>query len=257
MPPLPLGLTPAHFLILALAAFLTGGAKTGLSGIGILAVPLFASVFDPFRSAALLLPVLIVCDGVAVLAWRRHGDQKLLWPLVPWVLAGTACCALLLWLAGKPHSPLAPLSTHLKPILGVLVLSMLALSVWKKGIEDWLREHPHAGPATGLVAGVATTLNAAGPVMNLYLLAQKLPKAAFVGTGAWFFLLINVIKLPILGMATGTLTLDTLWLTLLLAPFALLGCGLGFLLVKRIPERAFQVTVRVLVLAAGVKLVVG
>ncbi len=253
----PLNLSPAHFSLLFLAAFLIGNAKTGLSGIGILAVPLFASVFEPFRSAGLLLPTLIVADTVAVIVWRRHGDKRLLWPMVPWVLLGIGACALVLWLAKQPHSFLAPLSTHLKPILGLLVLLMLALSVWKQNIETWLREHPHAKPVTGVVAGIATTLNAAGPVMNLYLLAQKLPKAAFVGTGAWFFLLINCLKLPLIGAATDTLHWSTLWLTLALAPAVLLGCGVGFVLVKKIPERAFQITVRIMVLVAGVKLVVG
>ncbi|MEN9360545.1 MAG: hypothetical protein RL095_2080 [Verrucomicrobiota bacterium] len=252
---LPFHLSPLDFLLLALAAFLIGGAKTGLSGIGILAVPIFASVFDPFTSAGLLLPVLIVADVTAVIAWRRHGDQRRLWPLVPWVLAGTAICSYVLWQAHQENSPLAFLDRHLRPMLGILILVMLALSIWKKGVEDWLREHPHAAPATGFVAGVATTMNAAGPVMNLYLLAQKLPKEAFVGTGVWFFLVLNCAKVPILGVATGTLKLDTLELTLLLTPAVLLGCWLGFLLVKRIPEKGFNVAVRALVFLAGVKLV--
>ena len=49
--------------------------------------------------------------------------------------------------------------------------------------------------------------NAAGPVIGLYLLAVALPKESFVGTGAWFFLLINLIKVPFslqLGLITRT-----------------------------------------------------
>lgn len=255
MPPLPFHLEPTQFLLLVVAAFFIGGAKTGLSGIGILAVPIFASVFDPFTSAGLLLPTLIVADVTAVIAWRRHGDQKKLWPMVPWVLAGTAICSYVLWLGHQENSRLAFFDHYLKQLLGLLILAMLGLSIWKNGIEEWLRDHPHAAPATGFVAGVATTMNAAGPVMNLYLLAQKLPKEAFVGTGAWFFLVLNCAKVPILGVATHTLTLETLWLTLALAPAVLLGCWLGFILVKKIPEKGFQISVRILVLIAGLKLV--
>lgn len=254
---LPFDLSPAHFALLLLAAFLIGSAKMGLSGIGILAVPIFASIFEPFRSAALLLPTLVVADAVAVIAWRRHGDKRLLWPMVPWVLLGIGLCTGLLWWANRPDSPLATLASNLKPILGFLILLMLALSIWKQSIATWLREHPKAKSITGVVAGIATTLNAAGPVMILYLLAQRLPKAAFIGTGAWFFLLINCLKIPLIGAATDTLHWNTLWLTLTLAPAVLLGCGAGFVLVKKIPERAFQITVRVMVLVAGVKLMVG
>lgn len=251
---MPFELTAGHFAILALAAFLVGGAKTGLSGIGILAVPLFAMVFTPFQSAGLLLPVLVVADGVAVAAWRRHGDQKMLWPLVPWVLAGVLAASGVLYLAAQPGSALAGINTHLSRILGVLILAMLALSMAKKGVEDWIRDHPHAAPATGLLAGVATSLNAAGPVMNLYLLAKRLPKEAFVGIGAWFFLVVNAIKILIVCPASGTFTLQNAWLALTLTPFVLAGCWAGFTLVKRLPERSFQPVVRLFILAAAVRM---
>jgi len=49
----------------------------------------------------------------------------------------------------------------------------------------------------GMTAGVTTMLaNAAGPVMTAYLLAMRLPKHEFIGTGAWYFLMINCLKVP-------------------------------------------------------------
>ena len=38
--------------------------------------------------------------------------------------------------------------------------------------------------------------NAAGPVMSLYLLTARLDKLKFLGTAPWFFLLVNLFKVP-------------------------------------------------------------
>ena len=40
------------------------------------------------------------------------------------------------------------------------------------------------------------TANAAGPVMTLYLSAAGIDKRRFVGTSAWFFLIVNLAKVP-------------------------------------------------------------
>ncbi len=92
----------------------------------------------------------------------------------------------------------------------------------------------------GLLAGVATMLaNAAGPVMALYFVAVSLPKLELVGTSAWFFLVINAIKIPFsawLGLIDG----GTLALNAALAPLIVAGFFVGRWLVARIPQRAFD-----------------
>ena len=47
--------------------------------------------------------------------------------------------------------------------------------------------------------------NAAGPIMSLYLLAMRLPKEAFIGTGAWYFFILNCFKVPI-SVGQGLIT---------------------------------------------------
>ena len=65
----------------------------------------------------------------------------------------------------------------------------------------------------GASAGFATTVaNAAGPVMNLYLLARRLPKHEFVATGAWFFFAVNLSSSPstrVTGSSIGARSLST------------------------------------------------
>jgi uncharacterized membrane protein YfcA len=95
--------------------------------------------------------------------------------------------------------------------------------------------------------------NAAGPVMIIYLLAIGLPKLAFIGTGAWFFMLVNLCKVPLsaeLGLITrSSLQLDAV-LVLALVPGALLGPRI----VHRINQRVFENMALILTLASVVRL---
>ena len=94
-----------------------------------------------------------------------------------------------------------------------------------------------------MVAGFATTLaNAAGPVMNLYLLARRLPKQQFIATGAWFFLVINLSKLPIYA-GHGLIHTRSLLFDLVLVPPVLLGAAIGRRVAARLPQQTFELLV--------------
>ena len=95
--------------------------------------------------------------------------------------------------------------------------------------------------------------NAAGPVMALYLLAVALPKDAFVGTSAWFFLLINCIKVPF-SAQLGLISVPTLAFNALLVPVIVSGLFLGRTLVARIPQKIFDTLVLVFAAVAAAKL---
>ena len=48
------------------------------------------------------------------------------------------------------------------------------------------------------MAGFGTTVgNAAGPIMGIYLIMMGFDKKQLMGSGAWFFLIVNTSKLPI------------------------------------------------------------
>ena len=78
-----------------------------------------------------------------------------------------------------------------------LVLVVMLLSQWR-GKENMLMSHWWYSPLFGLLGGFTTMIgNAAGPVMAIYLQSIRMPKLAFVGTNAWFFLCVNYLKLPL------------------------------------------------------------
>src|SRR5690606_34095110 len=94
--------------------------------------------------------------------------------------------------------------------------------------------------AMGGVSGVATMLaNAAGPIMALYFLAINVPKYAFVGTAATFFLIINVFKVPF-SASLGLIDTGSLLFNAVLMPFVVAGTFLGRWLIGIIPQGLFE-----------------
>jgi uncharacterized membrane protein YfcA len=219
----------------ALSAFSVGVAKTGMPGLGILAVPLMVlAVGDARLAAGWLLPILCCADLFAIYYWRRHAAAGKLFALAPWVLAGVCGGAFVLTLPER----------NLRPLVGGIIFAMLCLYLWRRYRSDVM---PPANPLLyGVAAGFATTVaNAAGPVMSLYLLSKRLPKEEFVATGAWFFFFINLIKLPIY-VWQDLISHRSLWFGLAMFPAVLTGALAGRWLVSRIPPRVFESSVIVL-----------
>ena len=126
-------------------------------------------------------------------------------------------------------------------LVAVTVLAMLAIYILRR-IRPSAMRTTHGAPY-GVAAGFATTVaNAAGPVMSLYLLSQKLTKEEFVAMGAWFFFAINLTKLPIYAWH-GLLTPTSLAFDALLLPAVVAGAVVGRWVVHRIPQRAFEIAV--------------
>ena len=105
-----------------------------------------------------------------------------------------------------------------------------------------------------MAAGFATTVaNAAGPVMNLYLLTKQLPKEEFIATGAWFFFVINLAKIPIYAWH-GLFSRTSLIFDAVLVPAVLLGALAGRWLLGRIPPNVFEALVIMMTAASTILL---
>lgn len=231
-----------------LGAMLIGISKTGLPGVGILAVPLFAALIPARLSTGVVLPLLILADVFAVAIYRRHAQWAYLLRIAPWTVVGILLGYL--WMGRIDDR-------QLQPIIGVIVLLLLALNAWRRHRtvgELPVPKHPAVAGLIGVLAGVTTMLaNAAGPIMIVYLLAMRLPKTVFIGTGAWYFFLLNLFKVPF-SVHLGLIRPDTLQLNLILAPAIVAGALLGVTLARKLPERAFARAVEVLALVGALRL---
>ncbi|MGH9659996.1 MAG: TSUP family transporter [Bryobacteraceae bacterium] len=232
-------LAPWQWIVGALCAFQIGVAKTGVPGFATLVVPvMILTVGDARRSAGWLLPILCVADLFAIFYWRRHAAARRLFALAPWVLAGIAAGAAALALDER----------ILRPLVGAIILAMLAAYLWRRFQPDSAIA-PH-NAAYGIAAGFATTVaNAAGPVMNLYLLSKRLPKEEFVATGAWFFFFVNLSKLPIY-IYYGLFSAASLAFDALMIPAVLAGALAGRSLLHLLPPRVFETVVIALTAAS-------
>lgn len=240
----------AHQWILAsLAALSVGLAKSGFAGIGIVAVLLMASLFPARESTGALLPLLIAGDVFAVLAFRKHAQWRHVVRLLPPALVGVVIG----WKLMRHIT-----DANFRPVLGWIVLVMVVLEIFRRTRPTLFEQVPHSrwfAWAIGGGAGIATMLaNAAGPVMTLYLLAVNLPKLQFVGTSAYFFLIVNVSKVPFsqnLGLISPTsLTLDAA-----LVPFVAFGILGGRYLIRYVPERVFVALVLLFAAMAALRLI--
>ena len=128
-------------------------------------------------------------------------------------------------------------------MIGGIILLMLVLQLIREFKKEFLEHLPDSKVfrwITCVLIGVSTMLaNAAGPVIQLYLLSRRLPKMEMIGIGARFFLLINIIKVPINGQL-NLITSETLMENLKLAPGIVAGIYIGKWMLLKVPQRAFE-----------------
>ena len=245
---MPLDLT--GWLIAGLCAVLIGISKTGLPGVGILIVPLMASILPAKASTGVILPMLIFADIFAVAYYKRHAVWPHIAKLLPWALLGI----LIGWYCMDKIT-----DRQLKPIMGAIVLAMLALHLVRLRITDHNTPIPNQwyfAAFLGLLAGITTMMaNAAGPIMIIYLLAMRLDKNEFMGTGAWYFLILNCIKVPF-SYQLGLITPGSLTFNLMLFPLIVVGVIAGIFFLKKIPQKAFNLLVQLLTAAAALNMLI-
>jgi uncharacterized membrane protein YfcA len=190
--------------------------------------------------------MLCVGDIFAVTYYHRHADWGHVRRLMPWAVAG-----ILVALTVGAALPERLFSR----MLALIVLIGVAVMVWRELRGSRLRI-PSSGwfPALMGLAGGFTTMigNAAGPVMSLYLLSMRLPRDTFIGTAAWFFMIVNLLKLPLHAFVWRTITPRSLAFDALMIPAIAAGAWAGVTLVRHIPERAYRwFIIAATVLAAG------
>jgi hypothetical protein len=207
-----------------------------------------ASVIPARASTGLILPLLIVGDFLAVGYYRRRAVWPHLMKLLPCGAVGV-----LIGYRLMAHVN----DRQLRPLIGVIILALLAFSAWRSRKSAGEMDVPRGwtfAVVMGLCAGITTMMaNAAGPIMIAYLLAMRLPKEEFIGTGAWYFLIVNLFKVPF-SADLGLITPASLRFNLALLPAVVAGAALGVLVARRISGKTFNVTVQVLALAGALKL---
>ncbi|MER5768123.1 sulfite exporter TauE/SafE family protein [Streptomyces sp. NPDC001985] len=231
---------------LAFAAVLVGFSKTAVSGANTISLAIFAAVLPARESTGVLLPILIAGDLVAVAVYRHHTHWPTLLRLFPAVAAGVvAGTGFLFWADDRA----------VRVSIGAILLLMAGVTGWRH--RPGTGEAPTAGEGDpgrlkarsyGVLGGFTTMVaNAGGPVMSLYLLSAGFRKLGFLGTSAWFFLIVNTSKVPF-SVGLGLIDRRSLLLDAALVLLVLPGAWLG----KRCADRIDQLLFDRLVIGATV-----
>lgn len=266
------------WLLLVVAAVCIGFDKSFLPGAGILGIGVLAAVIPARQASGITLALIIVADWVAIWAYRKDVDWRALLRLLPNIVVGVVLGSGFLLIADDAVT---------KRTIGVIILVFVTINliamarnrrrssteggqpVSEQVVAD--DQEPSAGvpggsahtrwisPKSlvfGVMAGFATMVaNAAGPITSLYFLSEGFAVVRFLGTTAWMFLILNLIKLPFslgLGMLTGTDLLPVA----LMVPVIVATVVVGRQLARRVDRRVFTALVLVLSAAAGVILLV-
>jgi len=214
-----------------------------------MAVPLMAMVFGGQLSSGIMLPMLCLADAMGVWYYRRHASWPHLKKLFPWAVIGIIIGTLV----GKY------IDDHMfRIIMACIILASVSTMIWlerghKEDVPDFFWFAVLMGIAGGFTSMVG---NLAGAVMAVYFLSMRLPKQIYIGTTAWFFMVINWFKVPFHVMAWHTIIWDTLYLAVLSLPVILLGAFLGIHLVRIIPEKYYRWFIISMTLLAAIMMLV-
>jgi hypothetical protein len=192
--------------VVCLAIFLIGVTKSGFgAGAAFIIAPLTAIGMrhvDPRgggqATLPLLLPLLMVGDLIAIWQYRRQFSMRIIGRLAVGTLIGIAAgTALLSWFMSRKDLSAALINLVIG-LESVILVSLQWYRQWRAthGVPQY---RPSIGKSTavGAFAGLSSTLaHAAGPIVALHLLPQRLERGVFVGTCAVYFFLVNSAKLP-------------------------------------------------------------
>ena len=249
-------LLPDHsalFWISAICAVtMVGISKAGFgAGVGVISTPLMALTIPVSDAAALLLPLLVICDVVAVYSYGMGFHRRSIKVLVPGAIIGIAVGGFFFgYFIGMDHV--------MRVGIGVLAILFVIFQAARAYIMGALKEHrPHAaeGLLMGAVSGFTSTLaHAGGPPLAVYLLPQRLTPALYVGTSVIFFAVTNALKLiPYWGL--GMLKVGDITTIVFLAPLTYVGVKLGLYLNNRVSPKWFNRVVYGVLFVSGLDLI--
>ena len=234
------------YLTASIGVILFGISKGGFAGpIAILAIPIMALSMSPITAAAILLPVLLIMDIVAMYIYWKKWDLKNIKIIIPPALLGI----LIGTLTFKYSS-----DDSIRIIIGCIALIFILLSFLQQN-NKFVKPTKNKGIFWSLIGGYTSfIIHSGGTPVNFFLLPQKLDKTVYVATMTLAFLIINTVKL-IPYYYLDQLIFSNLRNSLLLSPLAPISIYLGYYLHKKVNEKTFYFFIYLFLGLGGIKLI--
>lgn len=237
---------PLFYLCAIPAVLIFGIAKGGFGGsIAVVSVPLMALVISPIKAAAIMLPVLIIMDIVALWSFRGQWHKTNLTYLIPSAVIGIIVGALYFHYLSEDA---------VRILIATIAIAFTLNYLIKRGHQKPTQPSILQGSLWGSIAGFTSFgIHAGGTPVQLYLLPQNLDKTILMGTMAVFFAVINAIKIIPYAML-GQLDGSNLMTSLVLAPLAPIGVRLGYFLHNKASQATIINLCYIFLAVAGLKL---
>ncbi len=236
------------FISVVPAIILYGIAKSGLGGsISLISVPLMTLVMPLNQALAIILPILIFSDIIAVYRFRREFDFSTLKIMIPFAAFGIIFGYFTFTFFSEE------LLKFIVGIMGFLFAGHYFVFKKKKIIPT--KKNIFKGALCSSIAGFTSfCVHAGGTPTSIYLLPLRLKKEIYVGTRIIFFTFVNLIKLP-LYVYLSMVNLETFSHSLMLMPLAIIGIFIGYRILKIIEENLFYNIIYTLILVTSSKLI--
>ena len=237
---------PVFYLFAVPAVFALGLSKGGFAGVGLLATPLVSVYLHPLEAAALLLPILICQDIIAVWWYRHDWDAWNLKVLLPGAVIGMGIG----WFLATRVS-----GDAIRLMVGFIGIAFVAHAWLRKGPIEPQKKTAASGVFWGGVSGFTSFLTqGGGPPYSVHVLPQRLAKLTLVGTTTIFFAVVNALKIGPY-FALGQFSLENFMTSVVLLPLAVVTNFLGIWLVRVTPTELFYRIAYVLVLLVSLVLI--
>ncbi|HDZ05444.1 hypothetical protein LCGC14_0070920 [marine sediment metagenome] len=232
-------ITPTAWILAYGATFIVGLSKAGIKGIAVLNVTLMALAFGAKESTGMVVPLLILADILSVIYYNKYTQWKYVFKVLPWMIVGV--------LIGVVIGKDLPEKFFKIGMATIIIITLFMMVYWDRKKDKNVPSHWTFAGSIGTIAGITTMVgNLAGAFSNIYFLAMRLPKNHFIGTAAWLFLIVNIIKLPFHFFVWKTISTESLTLNLILLPGILLGFFVGVRFIKFIKDAFFRKMIMVL-----------
>ena len=236
------------FLCVVPAIILYGIAKSGLGGsITLISIPLMTVVMPLGQALAIVLPILILSDMVAVYKFRKNFDAETLKLLVPSAAIG-------IFIGSTTFMYFS--ESLLKFIIGLMGFLFAGhYFLFKAKVIIPLKKSYIKGGVCSVISGFTSfCVHAGGTPLSVYLLPLRMKKEVYVGTRIIFFTCLNLMKFPFY-INLSIVTLESFKQSLLLFPLAVIGIGIGYQILKIIKESIFYNIIYILILCSSTKLI--
>ena len=235
-------------------------SKAGFgSAFGSLAAPIMLFAFEPAIALGILLPLFLLTDIWLVWTWRHVGVRRIIIVMTICAVIGQICGWAVLRF-GAMDDGLLVLFISVMAILTSLRYFIDMISKNTKGlyVREMIRVYRKRIVSRAIfwcgLSGFSSFVSLTGGIpAQIYMLPLGLPRQLFVASMAWYFLFINLAKIPFFT-DLDFISAQSLTVSLILMPMVPIGIAIGRWLNHIMSDKLFYLTAHCLLLILGVQL---